>query len=85
MSEQTPESPAVVTMAPEDFDLAIEEAVERGRASAKSSDSGEPTRFAVYDTTYLKYVGDVVDSKTAAKATAKEHGLKADAHEIHGV
>lgn len=84
MTEQQPDPTPTVTMSAEDFDAAIDEAVERGRASAKPSDAEAP-RFAVYDTTYQRFVGDVVDTKAKAKQIAKDNGLSADQHDVREV
>lgn len=35
-----------------------------------------PKRFCAYDTTYLRFVGDVVDTRKDATAQAKDHGVK---------
>lgn len=89
MTEQTPETgtapvqAATVTMTDEDFDAAISEAVERGRASAPTaSESGEAVKYAVYDTTYLRFVGDPFDARKDAAKAAKEHGASGEVREV---
>lgn len=52
---------------------------------AKSDEGAGSGRFAVYDTTYLKFVGGVVDSKSKANKIAKDEGLKPGAFEIREV
>jgi hypothetical protein len=47
------------------------------------TDKAEGKRFAAYDTTYLRFVGDVVDTKRKAADQAKEHGV--DDYEIREV
>jgi hypothetical protein len=44
--------------------------------AAPKADKSEGKRYAAYDKTYLRFVGDVVDSRKDAAAQAKEHGVK---------
>lgn len=37
--------------------------------------AGEPTQYAVYDVTYKRFVGDVVDTEEAARKIARDKGV----------
>ncbi len=90
MTEQTPDNPVEpppagepIVITQEQFDAAVNAAVDRKLAELQTtvadidtSVKAEPTGYAVYDKTYQRFVGDVVDSRKAATTLAKDRGVK---------
>lgn len=52
---------------------------------AAKPEKGEPTRYAVYDTVLLKFVGPVCATKPLAQKEARQRGLESGAYEIREV
>lgn len=64
---------------------AVDEANARADAAQASASeaTGKPVKYAVYDLTYLRFVGDAQDTKAKASKLAKDR--KVDKHEIREV
>lgn len=68
MTEQTNENPPQAPSAPP------ADAAPKAKEAKKADDA--PKRFAVYDRTFLRFVGEVHDSRTAATKEARDRKVK---------
>lgn len=87
MSDQQQNPDAAQTAAPQTGQTPPASSTSSAQPSAASSPAAETTtpakRFAVYDKTYLRFVGKVHDTKKAATSEAKDRKL--DKYEIREV